>query len=416
MPRSGSVVRVFRADTTVDVWCAAITQAVLGEAPAVLAYSRDKSGAERDAYEAAMQLAASAHPWDAIIDISDLPMNAHWFDRFDSKRSLRRLLDTRRSVRRLRRQVTTAVDGVAPDARLELYVTCLTHPDIRAFVHALSDEDRAHYYPHSFLSLNGWELDSYEPYAIAYPARPPTHWRARMKRVVLGHSGVVPNVIRVDRAVTFEMSPPWARETIQLAAHPREIAGLVDRVPAAVRDELQRLRTTCRQPIGLLTIGPEEWDESYPLWMELQGTAELVAAVSAAESLGSILLKPHPRSSPDWVDRLTEAVRSAVPSVDLHVMKDLAGLPAEIIAPHLEVAAVAGVASTSLITLARLFGVHAYCAERLALQLYGVTPNSERLIGDWLDEHRSTWRVVSLSTDDLHRSTPDPGVTSLRDT
>lgn len=402
-------VRVFRADTSVDVWCAAIVAATLEERPTILALSIDKAYAEDRRSWEILDRAAALHPWDAVVHLPDLPINRHWLDMDARPRRLRRLIDTRSSVRLLRRRMDDAAASiVGGPVEWETFVTALAHPDIRAFVHALKPVAN-HYTPHSFVSLNVNEITVDAPHAHPSASPRPVGRRERLKRAVLGRDAVVPTSIPVDTAYSFTTEAPWAASTVLLGPYLGDVGALFDRLPDEMRQRVDALAAS-PTPTGLLVLSSEERDESYPEWLELLGLVELASHVVEREGLASLLVKPHPRNGEQWLAQVVAALRDALPDVQVRSIAELGGLPVEAIATRISFSAVTGLGSSALVTLSRHLGVPAYCPERLVIQLIGATPDTVRMLDEWFDENRQYWNVVTLSTDHLERSRHAPSV------
>src|SRR4051794_2480225 len=105
------MIRLVAADFPHDIACTVLVLPHLDPATNVLAYSRAKARDESDRHEEAVRAMISTFPWDAVVDISDLPMQRHWSGGSASR--WRRTSDMAKSRREMRSRLAAAV-GLDP--------------------------------------------------------------------------------------------------------------------------------------------------------------------------------------------------------------------------------------------------------------------------------------------------------------
>jgi hypothetical protein len=393
---STQIVRAFRVDTPADIWSAGVVASTLPTARNLLVLSADKTFGDREAYRTALLEAAATFTWHEVVDISDLPLSEHWLNQ-PTRRRYRRLRDTERSIRHIREIVEAAAHGSVD----EVFVTCLQHPDVRAFVHALAAPTNA-YCPHGFHGLSRFEADLYRAHVLTEATPSPESIKTRLKRRLLGSDYVIPDRVPIASAYSFNVEAPWA-PTIDVRAALCD-QELESRLPVSAREAIDDIRTDTASPRGMFVLVSEERDEHYPESFELGAIAELAQQVVEQEELRSLLVKPHPRNGAAWLSRVLDTLRIALPDVNVVAMTRVQEIPVEVVVGAMKVTAVFGLASSSLVTLHDLYGLASYCPEQLVRQLWGWTPELLSQTEAHLASIRGSYTSVSLSTDDLSPS------------
>jgi hypothetical protein len=373
---------LFRADTPHDVVCAGI---VAGQLPAgrnVLALSCDKGRDDRARYLASLNAMASLHDWEAVVDLSGLPLRGLWGPSPAVRGAWGRFRLTLASVRFLRQRLAP-VFGLDPNRRGlagqlngsvgEVYLTCLHHADVQLF-YTLFPSARKVYYPHGFASVHKQEINFYAPYCAPGGRRP--SWRSRLanlvKRLGWGKDAVQRRQFPLDAAFTFARSLPWVAENHRLTdwLDRERMAAFFNRLEPAVRDYYRTQAARCGERALLLLLHVSDADPSYPVERELEGTAEQVRQMIRKEDAGTVVVKPHPLNSSAWVEKVVARTREKVPGVTLVVIDQHQYCPIELVMSPFPITACAGIASSSLQTLHRIYGVPSYYFKSLLLDLY----------------------------------------------
>ena len=384
--------RLFRAASPSDMVCAALVAGQLSPGNHLLAMARDKSQADSKVYGECFESLVPLHDWRAVVDISGWSMTRDHAEAPPIADRWRHLWKARESMAELRRWIAPIV-GVAPGAAAlervldqcvdELYLTCLNHFDVRA-LYRVFPSARKLYYPHTLDSLAPSEADHYERYCSRQRWSTSAFVRDSLKRVVLGSDSVPVRHTRIDKFYTFRCVPVWTHEHTRLdvALSPAAMAQLFDRLPAQVRSYYGDLSRRCGADVGVLLLNPDDFGEQHPYASEVDGYLHLARELRR-QGARTILVKPHSRSSVHWNDTVRSALEAehARLGTDLIFVEEFYHYPIEITIAPVRAVACAGMGTTCLGTLRRIYGMAAYCAEERMLRI-----NAWNV--DWRDNFR----------------------------
>lgn len=382
-------VRLFRTDTPHDVASACL---VAGLAPArdYLTISADKVAGESAEYLLVMRAMARAHRWADIIDITGLPINEHgWLKQATHSSRLEHYRDMRKSFDLLR---TTIASRVPPETVDELFLTCLDHPDIQIISQVMPSADIS-YLPHGLGSMHATENETCVRWT-AKPSLPRRTWHALAslpKRSVWGPAASPPLSFDVVDAYSFCRPPAIGRQRHDLTylMTPDVMERLFLALPEDVRSTYQSLRDNSGAAAGLLLMAPGDgmWRKDYPYDLEMRGLADLASELVRNHDLSRIVVKPHPRNSRQWIARFTEVVQGAIPEVSVTVITRHSAVPIEVAVSAMNVVAAAGIGSSSLPTLSRIYGIPTYSSNRLMRELYVAYPRVADRVETWIRDN-----------------------------
>ncbi len=389
-------VRLFNTGTPHDVASACL---VAGLAPAqdYLAISADKAAAEPAEYLLSMRAMAASHSWAGIIDITGLPINEH-LRREPGVRSSRLQLyrALRKSFELLR---TTIGSSVPPDAVDELFLTCLDHPDSQ-LVSQVMPKAAVSYLPHGLGSIHASENET----CLRWTARASLPRRMRhslasvLKRSAWGPAATPPLSFDIAEAFSFYRPPAIGRRRHDLShlMTPDVMERLFLSLPPDTRATYQSLKSDCDTGAGLLLMTPGDGirRKGYPHDLELQGLAELAAMLVRDHGVDHIIVKPHPRNSSQWIAKATEVVQSTVTGTRVTAITRHSAVPAEIAVGAMNVVAAAGIGSTSVHTLARIYGIPTYSPDRLLRELHTSNARVASRIEKWIDDNRDFYKTA----------------------
>jgi len=383
--------RLFRAASPSDMVCAALLAEQLPGGNHLLAIARDKSQADSEAYRECFESLVSLHDWRGVVDISGWSLTEDQVEAPTLADRWRRLWIVRESMAELRHWIA-AILGISPtnvaldrslDQRVdELYLTCLNHFDVRA-LYRVFPSARKIYYPHTLDSLAPSEADHYERYCSRPGWSTNDFVRDSLKRVVFGNDSVPVRHTSLDRIYTFRSAAAWAREHVRLdvALSPATMLRLFSRLPDCVRTYFRALAGRCGENVGVLLLNPDDHGERHPYESEVEAYLHLANELRR-RGARTILVKPHSRSSVVWNEKVKSALQAERIGLDVIFVEKFYHYPIEITLAPLSAAACAGMGTTCLGTLARIYGMAAYCAEERMLQ-----------INAWNVEWRDNFRV-----------------------
>lgn len=389
-------VRLFRADTPHDVASACLV-AALSPGQDYLAVSADKAAADPTDYLLTMRAVARAHRWVDIIDISNLPISDHNWLRPDARsRRLTRYRDMRRSFELLS---ATLARRVPPEIVDELFVTCLDHPDIQVMSQVVTDATIS-YLPHGLGSIHEMENET----GVRWTTSPSAGRRAHhaltgmLKRPIWGKAATPPLSFEIEASYTFHRYPAFGRERHDLTF--LMTPDVMHRLFVALPPHVRRVYELAdgkggSEPYGLLLLSPsEDRGSDYPYGREISGFAYLASQLVTRRNLTRIVIKPHPRNSERWVSRVADAVRCELPQVEVTVVPDYPGIPVEIAASAMNIAAAAGIGSTAVQALARIYRIPTYSPDRLLRELNAHDPKWARRWEDWIRANHDLYTSI----------------------
>jgi hypothetical protein len=370
--------RLFRAASPSDVVCAALLADRLPPGNDLLALARDRSQARPTPYRRCFESLVRLHHWRGIVDITGWSLSTDCAAKGSIRERWRRLHSVHRSMVELRRWIAPIV-GVAPsdDAvsrRLdrgvhELYLTCLNHFDVRA-LYRMFPSARKMYYPHTLDSLAPSEADHYAPFCGPGRFQAADFLRDQFKRAVLGPDAVPVRHLRLDRVFSFRSVPGWTNDEdrLDVALVPATMARLFDRLPSSVRCYYTSLATRCGGGCGVLLLNPDDHGREHPYDQEVDGYVHLAGELRR-QGAGTILVKPHSRSSVEWNARVRTALETRTEGGAPVFVERYYHYPIEITLAPFSPLACAGMGTTCLGTLSRIYGIASYCAEQRMLQI-----------------------------------------------
>ncbi len=131
----------------------------------------------------------------------------------------------------------------------------------------------------------------------------------------------------------------------------------------------------------MLLLNPDDHGERHPYESEVEAYLHLANELRR-RGARTILVKPHSRSSVLWNEKVKSALQAERIGLDPIFVEEFYHYPIEITLAPFSAVACAGMGTTCLGTLARIFGMAAYCAEERMLQ-----------INAWNTEWRDNFRV-----------------------
>ena len=370
--------RLFRAASPSDVVCAAIIAGYLPRGNDLLALARDKSQADPDAYRECLESLVPLHAWCGVVDISGWSLTDNPVATPTMSDRWRQLWKVRESMAELRGWMAPllgisplhdALEEVVDQGVDEIYLNCLNHFDVRA-LYRIFPSARKIYYPHTLDSLAPSEADHYAPYCTRPRFRAEHIVRDQLKQVILGPDSVPVRHARFDRVYSFRRVPGWTNddERLDVALTPATMSLLFDRLPSCVRSYFEVLSGRCGEGVGVLLLNPDDHGEEHPYDREVEGYLHLANELKR-RGVRTILVKPHSRSSVRWNERVKTAFRASLRGHEPIYVDRYYHYPIEIILAPLRAVACAGMGTTCLGSLGRIYGMAAYCAEERMLQI-----------------------------------------------
>jgi hypothetical protein len=331
-------------------------------------------------------MARAHHQWVGIIDISDLPISAHWLRADVGSPRLARYRDMRRSFDLLRAAIAR---HVPPETVDDVFVTCLDHPDIQVFLQTVPTA-LISYLPHGLGSIHDLENEI----GVRWTTSPSLARRVRhaltgmLKRPIWGKAATPPLFFEIKASYTFNRCPAFGCERYDLAflMTTDTMARLFAALPASIRRVYESTGNASNdEPAGLLLLAPsEKGGREYPYEREVSGFAHIASQLVARHALNRIVIKPHPRNSQRWALRVADAVRHKLPQTEVTVITEYSGIPVEIAAGAMNVAAAAGIGSTAVQTLARIYRIPTYSSDRLLRELFAHNPSWTTRSEKWI--------------------------------
>lgn len=395
--------RLFRADTPHDIVCASFVAARLPPGKDILLYSTDKVLGDARGMREAMQGTAGLHRWATIVDISGLPLREFLFG---SRRPGARVAMARavgETVAALAARIAPALGIASSDAGVrtrlnaavdELYLTCYHHPDVQA-MYAMFPRALKAYFPHGFDSVHRAELEAHGRY-FSRPRGARRRVREALfdiaKRVALGSESLLPRVMRIDRAYSFNLALPWAGEQVDLsdALCRRSMEELYERLPPPVRTYFGRVASEVGGRALLAILPPFDWPTEELNVLQRRGMAELAVAACRKEAASLVLVKPHPRNSPEDVAGQVRMILDSAPGIPLIVLEEHGPYPVELVMAPFKVTSCASLGSSSCRPLRMIYGMRSYISEPTLRALYSSDPGLDVAMGAWLEGNRGS--------------------------
>lgn len=397
--------RLFRADSPTDVVCAALVAQSLPAGHSVLALCTDKCMGDAREMSACQKALSRLYDWNAVVDVSNLPINQHAMGKTRSSR-LTRIRDTRRSVDQLRQTFAPAFGLDPHSGRLaqdldstvdEVYFTCVYHPDILALYRVFPRAKKV-YYPHGFDSLAKYEMLYYDPYFSGSLAEGLSSWTRlahRVQGVVCGEDSVPVTRCRLDAAYYFNLPAPWTQESHSLAHYENResMRRLFDRLPQDVQDYYRSLAAACGRNTALLLACAESGCDAEGDEIELRAYSNVVRRMVEEHGVDALVVKPHPMNSREWIERVTAAIQSSLPDLLLRVVDEYRHYPIEIALAPFEVPCAATTMSSALRNVRIIYSIPCYCPEDLVRQVWSRTPRL-KIAEEWFSEYRQYYTAV----------------------
>lgn len=378
--------RLFRADSPADVICAALVAESLPTGRSTLAICTDKCRGDLEAFRECMLSLARLYDWDAVIDISGLPINAHSMGTAESASRLSVVHDTLETIAILRGRLDSDPD--------ELYLTCIYHPDVQAMCRAFPDARRL-YYPHGFDSLTSYEVVYYEPYLARSRRSVQTVVKDLFRRLMWGVDAVPLRRVELDGAFTFNESLPWVPENHSLPQLTKRdtMHSLFARLNDDVQAYYSGLVESSRDRAGLLMVAAQPGNDEAAQVAGIDAHVHVAAAMVERERLSSLVVKPHPMTSSQWLEEVLAALRTAIPGVDLKLVDRFATYPVELVVAPLSLRAAGSALSSSLKHIRQIYGIPCYCPESRVRELWERAGRAE-IVDSWINESRPYYTAV----------------------
>jgi hypothetical protein len=370
--------RLFRAGSPSDVVCAALVADRLPEGNNVLAIAREKSQADSDSYRDCFTSLMPLYDWRGVVDLSGWSLAQDRLSAPTLTNRLRRLRDVRRSMNQLRRWIAPVL-GIAPaDRRLairvdgavdEIFLTCPNHYDVRSLCRVFPLA-RKIFYPHTFDSLAPAEVDHYEPFCAAATVHLLDRASDLLKRMALGRDAVPMRHLAFDMVYTFREVPAWgsAHTILDFSLTPVAMRKLFDRLPDRVRTYFEELAHRGEGEVGVLLLNSDDFGKEHPYDREIEAYVYLASEL-CRRGVRSIIAKPHSRSGAAWNARVEAELRKALPGLNIQFIARYTSYPIEITIAPFQATRCAGMGTTCLRTLPLIYGMTAYCAEKLMLEI-----------------------------------------------
>jgi hypothetical protein len=394
--------RLFRADSTSDVICAALVADTLGPGQSILAICGDKYAADTEALRECLFALSGLYSWDAVVDISGLPINRHTMGTAMSASRWAALRDTLRTAELLRRRLAGPF-GVGAEADVvgaldsmidELYVTCVYHSDVQTLVRILPSA-KTFYYPHGFGCLMSSELLYYKPVLSDTHRNPVMLVKDAVRRVLWGRDAVPVRTVHLDGAYSFNVAMPWAHEQYSLARleNRATMTKLFERLPADVQGYYRALADSCDSRTGLLMVSGQSGTDFSGEEAEVEAHLHVARSMTARHNLSSLVVKPHPMGSSGWSERVVAALSSGLPAVELKVIDEHRYYPIELVMVPFSIASAGTVLSNALRNIRKIYDVPCYCPESRLLEVWRRTSRGA-IADEWVAEARAHYTAV----------------------
>jgi hypothetical protein len=391
--------RLFRAHSPPDVVCAGLVANTLPPGKDILVICTDKVHGDPGAYLKTLRALSQIHRWSALVDISGIALNRPQDVGRSVAGRLRRVVDTVRSMHELRQRLAPAL-GIDPgqkalseavaDGLDELYVACLTHPDIQA-LYQLFPASKKSIYPHTFDSLGREECADYE--ALCSPgARGNLPWstvvRDCLKSSLVGSDACPQRFLELDTAYSFNAPLCWAKSQVSLRSlvNRDTMEDLYRYLPGDVRRYHDDLAERYRRGTGLLLLSPEDFYKD----MDLEGYV-IMARRLVHEGARALLVKPHPRSGKEYIHRIMNRLDDEVQDVALVLLDGYYDYPIEITLAPFTLMGCAALVSTTIATLSSYYRVPVYCPRDWLLRAFAGDPRKRQIIDNWLIEYEGRY-------------------------
>ena len=395
-------IRLFRADTPHDVVSACL---VASQAPArdFLAFSMDKAAPKATDYKVVMEAISACHPWEDVFDISGLPMNDHWLRPQEHVSRLARYRAMARSYKVLRDAVEARL---IPESVDDVFIVSLDHPDIQLFTQVLP-RARVSLYPHGLGSIHALENETFSRWTgrVGPIARRKQHMARILKQAIWGPGATPPISFDVTSAYTFNRYPAVGRRRYDLRyLITREtLADLFGALPAQIREVYET--AAAGEPSGLLLLYPSDVeDPAFPHELETWGFVEFARHLVATYGVQRLIIKPHPRNGRELVERQSAAIKAGAPGVAISVIDQYPSVPIELAAGAMDIVAGAGLGSTSLHTLSRVYSIPMYSSDELLQTIAARLGQDGCSIEKWIKDNRGAYASLDLGFADQELS------------
>src|SRR5205823_6400214 len=145
----------------------------------------------------------------------------------------------------------------------------------------------------------------------------------------------------------------------------QEMRRLFDRLAPEVSTYYSGVAAQCTGRTGLLLLFGADGGPDYPYELGLDAYADLAGLLVERERVDTILIKPHPLNSDEWMNRCRERVVARVPATPSLLLERFRSCPVELVLAPFDVAASASLGSGSQRTLHRIYGIPSYCPAAL---------------------------------------------------
>jgi hypothetical protein len=272
----------------------------------------------------------------------------------------------------------------------ELYVACLTHPDIQALFR-LFPRSKKNIYPHTLDSLGKEECADYE--ALCSPlARGSLPWRTalrdQLKSLLVGSDACPQRFLELDTAYSFNSPLCWAKSQVSLKTlvNRSTMEALYQCLPADVRQYHDDLADRFRRGSGLLLLSPEDFYQD----VDFEGYV-VMARWLARAGARTLLVKPHPRSGKEYIRRIMHRLQDEIHDVGLVLLDRYYYYPIEITLAPFTLTSCAALVSTTIATLSSFYGVPVYCPKDWLLRTFAGNPIKRNIINNWLIEYEGRY-------------------------
>ena len=177
---------------------------------------------------------------------------------------------------------------------------------------------------------------------------------------------------------------------------PEVMKRLFDALPDEIRSSYA---TGQAGPAALLLLYPSDNEPpSYPFDLEIRGLTALASHLMTAQPVERLILKPHPLNGAEWISRVVGAVRAELPSTSVQVLDRYPAVPIEVAVSGMNIVAAAGIGSTAVQTLSRIYGIPMYSSNDLirALARHSRTHGDDTaaLWEEWIEQNQEFYTSV----------------------
>ena len=118
-----------------------------------------------------------------------------------------------------------------------------------------------------------------------------------------------------------------------------------------------------------------------------------------AQPVERLILKPHPLNGAEWISRVAGAVPADLPSTSVQVLDRYAAIPIEVAVSAMNIVAAAGIGSTAVQTLSRIYGIPMYSSNEFlirALARHSRTHGDDTaaLWEEWIEQNQEFYTSV----------------------